>query len=308
MPEPAMEQRGGSPPHDALERFAREALAEDLGEGDLTTDLLVPDGARARATMVARAAGVACGIPLARAVFLSVDPSLEITTHAGDGEAVPSGAPLLAIEGSARSILKAERVALNFVGRLSGIATLTRRYVAVVEGTSAAILDTRKTTPGLRALEKWAVRCGGGRNHRLGLYDGFMLKDNHRAALTAAGVELAWAVREARARIPDGVLVTIEVDSLDQIPEALEAGADSILLDNMTPRQLAVAVDRIGGRALAEASGGITLDTARAVAESGVDLISVGALTHSAPALDVALDFAMDHAATLAAAATRQGS
>ena len=308
MPEPKMEQRGGPPPHDALARFAREALTEDLGEGDVTTDLLLPDGARARATMVARSPGVACGLALARVVFLSIDPALDVATPARDGDAVTAGAPLLVVDGPARSILKAERVALNFVGRLSGIATLTRRYVHAIAGTRAAILDTRKTTPGLRALEKWAVRCGGGRNHRFGLYDGFMLKDNHRAALAAAGVELARAVREAQSSLADGVVVTIEVDSIDQIPEALEAGADSILLDNMTPDQLARAVDRIGGRALAEASGGLTLDTVRAVAESGVDLISVGALTHSAPALDVALDFVMDHAASPAAAGTGQGS
>ena len=308
MPEPAMEQRGGPPPPDALERLAREALAEDLGDGDVTTDLLVPEAARARATMVARAAGVVCGVALARAVFLLLDPALEITTRARDGDVVPAGAPLLVIEGRARPILKAERVALNFVGRLSGIATLTRRYVDAVAGTGATILDTRKTTPGIRALEKWAVRCGGGGNHRFGLYDGFMLKDNHRAALTAGGVELARAVQEARGGLRDGVVVTIEVDSLDQIPEALEAGADRILLDNMTPEQLAVAVRRIDGRARTEASGGIGLDTVRAVAESGVDLISVGALTHSAPALDVALDFVMDHAATPAAATTARGS
>ena len=303
-----MEQRGGSPPHDALERLAREALAEDLGDGDVTTDSLVGESVRARATLVARAGGVACGIALARAVFLALDPFLDVATCADDGDRVAAGAPLLVVEGGARPILKAERVALNFVGRLSGIATLTRRYVDAVEGSRAAILDTRKTTPGLRAVEKWAVRCGGGRNHRFGLDDDFMLKDNHRAALTAAGVELARAVREAREGLREGTVVTIEVDSLDQIPEALEAGADSILLDNMTPDQLATAVERIGGRALAEASGGITLETVAAVARSGVDLISVGALTHSAPALDVALDFEMDAAAMPAAAGTGQGS
>ena len=282
--------RPRAPDPELLGRIARLALAEDLGEGDVTT-AIVPAGARARADLVARQAGVACGLALAREVFHAMDPALEITPHAQDGDAVSAGDRLLTVSGSARAILSAERVALNFVGRLSGIASLTRRYVEAVDGTGARILDTRKTTPGLRALEKWAVRCGGGQNHRFDLHDGFMLKDNHRAALAAAGEDLAAAVRAARRELPDGVLVTIEVDDLDQIPEALAAGADSVLLDNMTPAQLAAAVGRIGGAALTEASGGITLQSVRAVAETGVDLISVGALTHSAPALDVALDF-----------------
>lgn len=283
--------RTAPPAADVLERLARDALAEDLGSGDITTDLLVPETARARATLVARAGGVACGLGLARAVFLSMDPDLVVEAAAADGDTVSAGDPLLTVHGGARAILSAERVALNFVGRLSGIASLTRRYADAVAGTGARILDTRKTTPGLRVLEKWAVRCGGGENHRFGLADGFMLKDNHRAALERAGVELAVAVRDARQRLPEGVVVTIEVDALEQIPEALEAGADSILLDNMTPGQLAAAVARIAGTARSEASGGITLASIRAVAESGVDVISVGALTHSAPALDVALDF-----------------
>lgn len=288
---PMAAARTEPPPADFLRRYARDALAEDLGTGDVTTDLLVPGDAEAVATLVARAGGVACGLALAREIFGAMEAGLVVELGTEDGDAVKAGAPLLTVRGSARAILSAERVALNFVGRLAGIASLTRRYVDAVAGTGARILDTRKTTPGLRVLEKWAVRCGGGANHRFGLADGFMLKDNHRAALSAAGLDLAAAVRKARERLPDGVVVTVEVDDLEQIPEALEAGADSILLDNMTSGQMATAVARIAGAARTEASGGITLESVRMAAESGVDVISVGALTHSAPALDVALDF-----------------
>ncbi len=274
-----------------LERHARSALREDVDGGDITTDLLVPEDARVSATLVARDAGVACGLELARVVFQTLDPSLDVTLHAADGDAVDAGARLATISGAARPILSAERVALNFVGRLSGIASLTREYVRAVDGTGARIVDTRKTTPGLRDLEKYAVRCGGGHNHRMSLTDAFMLKDNHRAALKGAGIPVAEAVAGARRRMSHGVFVTVEADTLEEVEEALQAGADGILLDNMTPQQLAVAVDRIDGEAMAEASGGITLESVRAAAESGVDLISVGALTHSAPALDVALEF-----------------
>jgi nicotinate-nucleotide pyrophosphorylase (carboxylating) len=277
-------------PSPVLERYARAALEEDLGSGDVTTDLLVPRDTTVRATLVARAAGVACGLDLARAVFLALDPNLSVRAHATDGTRVDAGSTLLEISGNARSILTAERVALNFVGRLSGIASLTRRYVDAVDGTGARVVDTRKTTPGLRSLEKYAVRCGGGHNHRYGLSDGFMLKDNHRAALAAAGVSLVDAVHDARSRLGHGIAITIEVDEIEQVAEAVEAGADSILLDNMTPDQLALAVRQVDDAALTEASGGITLKSVRAAAESGVDLISVGALTHSAPALDVALE------------------
>jgi nicotinate-nucleotide pyrophosphorylase (carboxylating) len=279
-----------APTGSTLREHARRALSEDLGAGDVTTDLLLPRDTIATATLVARADGVACGLHLARAVFLEVDPGLVLEVLAADGDRVTAGTPLLTARGSARAILSAERVALNFVGRLSGIASLTRRYVEAVEGTGARIVDTRKTTPGLRILEKYAVRCGGGHNHRFGLSDGFMLKDNHRAALAVAGADLVTRVRAARERLGHGVAVTIEVDEVEQVAEALEAGADSVLLDNMTPGQLARAVREVDGEALTEASGGITLESVRAVAESGVDLISVGALTHSAPALDVALE------------------
>jgi nicotinate-nucleotide pyrophosphorylase (carboxylating) len=282
---------GAPAPSDSLLRkHARRALDEDLGAGDVTTDLLVPAGTAVTATLVARTAGVVCGLRLARLAFQELDPAVGVELLAADGDAVRAGQALLAARGSARAILSAERVALNFVGRLSGIATLTRSHVEAIDGTGARIVDTRKTTPGLRVLEKYAVRCGGGHNHRFGLSDGFMLKDNHRAALRVAGEDLVTAVRAARERLGHGISITVEVDEVEQVAEALDAGADSILLDNMAPDQLALAVRHIDGEALAEASGGITMESVRAVAESGVDLISVGALTHSSPALDVALE------------------
>ncbi len=274
----------------SLRQYARRALQEDIGSGDMTTDLLIPPDAIATATLVARLDGVVCGLELARAVFQELDHRLRIGLLAHDGQQVAAGAALLTVAGPARAILSGERVALNFVGRLSGIASLTRSYVDAVEGTEARIVDTRKTTPGLRALEKYAVRCGGGHNHRFGLSDGFMLKDNHRAALGVLGEDLVAAVHEARHRLGHGIAMTIEVDHVEQVAEALDAGADAILLDNMTPDQLSLAVEQVAGEALTEASGGITLESVRATAESGVDLVSVGALTHSAPALDVALE------------------
>lgn len=282
------------PPARVLKRLAAMALAEDVADGDITADLVVPAGVRVAASLVARAPGVVSGLHVARAVFEEIDPSIEVDLLADDGDAVEPATSVAAVLGEARSILTAERVALNFVARLSGIATLTRAYVRAVDGTSARIVDTRKTTPGLRALEKYAVRCGGGHNHRMSLSDGFMLKDNHRAALKRAGVRVAEAVAGARHRLGHGVFVTVEADTLEEVAEALDAGADGILLDNMAPEQLARAVEQVAGAALTEASGGITLDTVRAVAESGVDIISVGALTHSAPALDVALELDWD--------------
>ncbi|MEJ2217709.1 MAG: carboxylating nicotinate-nucleotide diphosphorylase [Gemmatimonadota bacterium] len=277
-----------------LRRYARRALTEDLGRGDVTTDLLVGAGARARARIVARAAGVVAGVGLAREVFRVRDDALTATPHAQDGDRVAAGAVLLVVEGSARAILSAERVALNYLGRLSGIATLTALFVEAVVGTGARIVDTRKTTPGLRALEKYAVRCGGGANHRFALDDGFLLKDNHRAALRAAGMDVAEAVRAARARLSHTVPVEVEVDTLAQLGDVLAAEPDAVLLDNMPPEMLREAVALVAGHARTEASGGITLDNVRSVAEAGVDLISVGALTHSAPALDVALDFVVE--------------
>jgi nicotinate-nucleotide pyrophosphorylase (carboxylating) len=266
--------------HDLIER----ALAEDLGSGDLTTKAVVPEGAAARARIEQKEPGVPAGTEVARAVFEQVDPALWWSALCPEGDWREGGATA-EIEGDAASILAAERVALNFLGRLSGIATLTARYVRAVEGTGVNILDTRKTTPGLRALEKEAVRAGGGVSHRSGLYDAILVKENH--AILAGGV--AEAGRRALANAPDGIVVEVECATLDEVAEAVEAGVPRLLLDNMAPEELRRAVEIADGRAELEASGGITLETIRGVAETGVDFISVGALTHSAPALDFSL-------------------
>jgi nicotinate-nucleotide pyrophosphorylase (carboxylating) len=267
------------------------ALREDVGWGDLSGQLATTEAAAATGALVARAAGVVAGLDLARLAFQMLDPQASWEAIAHDGEPIAAGQVLAQIHGGARALLAGERVALNFVQRLSGIATLTARYAAAVAGTRARIVDTRKTTPGLRALEKYAVRCGGGHNHRFGLSDSVMLKDNHLALIAASGRSLAQVLAEARRALPHTTTITIEIDSLEQLNAALEAGPDSILLDNMPPEQLALAVRRAEGRCLLEASGGISLEKVRRIAESGVDLISVGALTHSAPALDIGLDF-----------------
>lgn len=271
-----------------IEPIVAAALREDLGGlGDITSDSVVPEETQAEVAMVARQAGVIAGLDVAALAFELVDPSLAVTYHEADGAHVAAGARLLTITGSARSLLTAERTALNFVGRMSGIATLTARYVAAVNGTLAKIADTRKTTPNLRLFEKYAVRCGGGVNHRFGLDDGVLIKDNH---IEAAG-GIAASVMRAKARLGHMVKIEVEVESLQQLEEALGAHVDAVLLDNMTPSQLKRCVEIVGGRAVTEASGGVTLETVRAIAESGVTLISSGALTHSAPNFDVALDF-----------------
>jgi nicotinate-nucleotide pyrophosphorylase (carboxylating) len=260
------------------------ALEEDLGEGDLTTAAVVPEGTRARARIEQKEAGVPAGLRVAEKVFERVDPELRWHAHAPEGQ-WRDGGLLAEVAGRAQSILAAERVALNFLGRLSGIATATARYVQAVDGTGARILDTRKTTPGLRALEKEAVRAGGGVSHRGGLFDAILVKENHAAL--AGGV--AEAARRALAAAPAGVTVEVECATLAEVSAALEAGVPRLLLDNMAPGELGRAVELAGGRAELEASGGITLETIRSVAETGVDYISVGALTHSSPALDVSL-------------------
>ena len=260
------------------------ALEEDLGSGDLTTAAVVSPDATARATIEQRAPGVPAGLAVAEAVFQRLDPSVTFTVLAQDGGWREPG-PLVELSGPAAAILSGERVALNFLGRLSGVATLTARFVQAVEGTGARILDTRKTTPGLRALEKKAVRAGGGTNHRRGLYDAVLVKENHSALAGGVGE----ATRRALAGAPASVTVEVECASLAEVEEALAAGAGRILLDNMDPAGLRRAVDLVDGRAELEASGGVTLDNVRTVAESGVDWISVGALTHSAPALDLSL-------------------
>ncbi len=260
------------------------ALAEDLGDGDLTTRAVVPEGARARARIRQKEPGVLAGLGVATAVFERVDPELEVKLLAAEGEWREPG-PVAEVTGPAASILAAERVALNFLGRLSGVATLTARYVRAVEGTGARILDTRKTTPGLRELEKEAVRAGGGVSHRGGLYDAILVKENHAALAGGVGEATRLALKAA----PPGTTVEVECRTSEELEQALCPGITRILLDNMTPDQLRAAVKLAAGRVELEASGGITLDTVRAVAETGVDYISVGALTHSAPALDVSL-------------------
>jgi len=255
-------------------------LAEDVGAGDATTSTVVDEDAACEGRILVKEPGVVCGLAAAGAVFEALGARLEPLV--ADGDRVEAG-PVAHVEGLARAVLTGERLALNLLGRLSGIATLTRLYVDAVDGTGATILDTRKTTPGLRRLERQAVRCGGGTNHRFGLDDGVLIKDNH---LRVAG-SIGEAVRRARAA---GLPVEVECDTLGQANEALGAGADRILLDNMAPDELRVAVALVARRAETEASGGVTLDTVRAVAETGVDFISVGALTHSAHALDVSLE------------------
>jgi len=275
----------------AVRRAVRAALAEDLGAGDVTTLATVPRTAKARATMRARQPLVVAGLAFAAAAFRQLSPAVRVRRCARDGQAVRAGQVLLTVAGPARALLGAERVALNFVQRLSGVATLTARFVAAVRGTGVRILDTRKTTPGWRRFEKYAVACGGGHNHRLGLYDQVLIKDNHLAALrNAKPSPIAAAVRRARRRFPT-LRVGVEADTLAQVAQAVAAGADVILLDNMRPGLLRRAVQQVAGRAQTEASGGVTLRNVRAIARTGVDFISVGALTHSAPAVDIGLDF-----------------
>ncbi len=280
-----------------LKSLANSALEEDLGWGDLTTDFFIPAGLNASAKIVNRKPGVIAGQPLVEAVYRALDPSLRYEVMVPDGRTVPANTTLGVVSGEAGNILRGERVALNFLQRLSGIATQTARYVEAIAGTRARIIDTRKTTPGLRDLEKYAIRAGGGFNHRRNLSDGVLVKDNHLLALAASGLSLSEALKEARTRLPHLIKIEVEVDRLDQIEEALAGGADAILLDNMTPFEMRQAVNLIHGRAITEASGGINFETVRAIAESGVDLISSGALTHSTTALDIGLDFELNQTA-----------
>jgi nicotinate-nucleotide pyrophosphorylase (carboxylating) len=259
----------------------RAFLAEDVGDGDVTTEAVVPAGARLDAALLLQEQGVVCGLDVAEAVFRELDPDVRFEALVDEGD-VARG-EVARLEGDARALLTGERTALNLLGRLCGIATLTRTYVDAVSGTGATILDTRKTTPGLRALEKLAVRTGGGANHRFGLYDAVLIKDNH----LRLGGGIAASIRQAR---ETGLPVEVECETADDVRAALDAGAESILLDNMTPAQLREAVSRVDGRARTEASGGVTLDTVRAIAETGVDFISVGALTHGARSLDVSME------------------
>jgi nicotinate-nucleotide pyrophosphorylase (carboxylating) len=273
-----------------LKRIVSEALAEDLASADVTTEALVPSRVKGKASILVKRDGVLAGMDAAKEVFRQVDPSLQFKALVKDGAKVGKGKVVATIEGKMASMLKSERTALNFLQHLSGIATETARYVDAVSGTKTIITDTRKTIPGLRLLEKYAVRAGGGRNHRLNLGDGVLIKDNHLAALRSSGVGLGEAVKKARKRAPRAMKVEVEVESVKQAREALSAGADIIMLDNMNVRDMRRVVELVQGRALLEASGGITLDNVRSVAEAGVDLISVGALTHSAKALDISLE------------------
>jgi len=276
------------PPRVLFEPLVRAALLEDVTHGgDLTTGAILHERTPARARLVARAGGVVAGLDAALLAFSLLDPRTECTTIVPDGEAASAGGAIAEVHGDARALLTGERTALNLLCRLSGVATLTRRFVERVARTKARIADTRKTTPGLRALEKYAVRCGGGVNHRYGLDDAVLIKDNH---LAIAG-SIAAAVQAVRRSVGHTVKIQVEVDTLDQLSEALVAEVDAVLLDNMTTEQLSNAVTAIGGRAIAEASGGVNLDTVAEIARTGVDLVSVGALTHSAPALDIGLDF-----------------
>ena len=268
---------------DPIREAVERALAEDVGSGDATTAATVPEHARAIALITQKAPGVIFGIDVAELTFRSLDPDVRIERLAPEGE-WRDGGEVMRLEGSARALLTAERTALNFLQRLSGIATLTARYVEAVHGTGVRILDTRKTTPGLRALEKAAVAAGGGTNHRTGLYDAILIKENHAALAGGVGE----AVRKARAAAPE-LPLEVECRTLEEVDEALAAGAQRLLLDNMTPAQLRAAAQRVAGRAELEASGGITLESLRDVASTGLDFISVGALTHSAPALDLSL-------------------
>jgi nicotinate-nucleotide pyrophosphorylase (carboxylating) len=275
-------------PGSLVDKAVAEALAEDLGMGgDITTEATVPAGTRASGVIAARKAGTVAGVQLAAAAFKTIDPFVEFEVVAGDGDRVEAGGIIARVKGDARALLTAERTALNFLGRLSGIATLTARYVSAIAGTRARIVDTRKTTPGQRALEKFAVRCGGGVNHRFGLFDAVLIKDNHIVAAGGVGA----ALQRARAHAGHMVKIEVEVTSLEELDDALQLDPDAVLLDNMPLEMLKTAVAEVAGRVVTEASGGVNLETVRAIAETGVDHISVGALTHSAPVLDIGLDF-----------------
>ncbi len=278
------------PDQRSLRDVIERAIQEDAPWGDITSDTLVPDSTRGSATLVARESGVFCGSAVVSEVFTSIDNSIVIEQHIEDGKPFAPGDRIATVSGNLRSILRGERVALNLCQHLSGISTLTARFVAAVANTKARIVDTRKTTPLLRDLEKYAVRCGGAHNHRYSLSDAMLVKDNHLATLTNNGVDITTALLRARAAIPHTVTIEVEVDRLDQLDAVLAAEVDVIMLDNFLLDDIKKAVTLINGRALIEASGGVNLQSVSSIAATGVDLISVGALTHSAPNIDIALD------------------
>ncbi len=279
------------PSKSQIEEIIDDALAEDLGKGDVTTEVLMPPGdLQGTGFITVKEGGILAGAGVAKQVFHRIDPELKVEFLLKDGARVKSGTKVARVSGNIASILKAERVALNFLQRLSGIASDTNRYVVRVEGSPVRIMDTRKTTPGLRLLEKYAVTVGGGKNHRMNLGDGILIKDNHLATLRSQGLNIREIVAKARQNAPHRLSVEIEVRTASEALEAVEAGVDIIMLDNMNLEEMRKAVESIHGRALIEASGGITLDNVRAVAETGVNSISIGALTHSARALDINLE------------------
>ncbi len=277
-----------------VEQIIDRAVVEDLGKGDVTTDALIHGGQQGEGYIVAKKEGILAGVNVAKQVLHRVDPELRVEVLLEDGAEVEQGSRVAKVSGSIASILKAERVALNFLQRLSGIASETNRYVGAVRGLPVRIMDTRKTTPGLRSLEKHAVKLGGGENHRMSLGDGILVKDNHLAALRSQGLNIKEIIARARHNSPQRLPVEVEVGTVSEAVEAVEAGADIVMLDNMSVEDMREAVKSIHGRALIEASGGITLEKVRAVAETGVDRISIGALTHSARALDISLELEVE--------------
>jgi len=278
------------PPLSHIRKIVQIALEEDLGFGDLTSNTLLSKNMSANAEIVAKEAMVVAGLAVAQEVFHQIDGTLTVKCHQRDGAWVGANTQLLTISGNAQSLLQAERVALNFLQRLSGISTITRQFCRAVEEHSVKIADTRKTTPGLRTLEKWAVRLGGGYNHRFALHDGILIKDNHLMVLAAHKTSLSQACRLAKQLAPHGLRISVEVETLAQVRQALQGKADVILLDNLSPSKIQQAVGIIKSKALVEVSGGIKLDNIRDMAKTGVDIISIGALTHSAPAMDLAMD------------------
>lgn len=274
-----------------LDAIIDRALAEDSVGADITTGALIPQHLEAHATLVPKEPGVLAGLEVAAAAFRRVDPNLVFVQRLLDGDRVEGGEAVATISGSMASILTAERTALNFLQRMSGIATLTNEYVKAIEGTTSSIADTRKTAPGLRLLDKYAVSVGGGRNHRMTLADGVLIKDNHLAALAAEGISLSQAIKRARTGAPHTVKIEVEVETIEAAVAACSAGADIVMLDNMSPADMRTAVDQIGADCIVEASGGITLENVATAARSGVDIISIGALTHSPKAMDISLDY-----------------
>ena len=274
----------------SMRRIISAALEEDLAYGDLTSTLLIPPNLLARANIIAKGHMIVAGVAIAREVFQTVDSTIELTTHAGDGTIVRPSTTILSMKGKAQSLLQGERIALNFLQRLSGISTLTHQFCEAVRDYPVNLVDTRKTTPGLRALEKWAVRLGGGKNHRFSLHDGILIKDNHLMVMASQRLNITQTCLLARQQAPHGLRICVEVETMAQVRQALKGKADVLLLDNMTPDHVRQAIDIIKKQALVEVSGGMTLENVRDMAAAGPDFISIGALTHSAPSMDLSME------------------